>query len=484
MATAVNAVHGVSNAALLATYKTRFEELATTERKKDDLIQELLQQNERLATLLERFEDDLEREKNYARMSQKEIRDLKIQNNTAEDKLMSYPYIQVLIDGDGMMFNLDLLRKKKEGGSEAAALLLQDIRETVRARREDLCIKGDFDIRALVFANLEGLSKTLVKANLLNPGDLQQFFIGFTQRLEHVNFIDVGYGKEMADSKIRGEFLFHLKDPRCRLILFGGSHDNGYAPFLKTCTATSPDYPIWLLEGPPTAREITAMNLPSYRFDRIFSKESQNEMTSGAGNSPPTPPAVLTPTSNGTLNMQAGGGGGSNGSGSSDYRFSYASAAVAPSPITLARPASIKYNTSPTMESAKTITISGNGTTIAPRGVQHSMVPSADAERVNYIKNLNPRACNNFYLKGSCYQQPCQYSHKYKLSPEDVRTLKYIIERSKPCQQYRKKGFCDDEKCYYGHQCPFKSKYEAATDRPCSNVHCRFCAGDEQMMGY
>ncbi|KAJ6259085.1 hypothetical protein Dda_5982 [Drechslerella dactyloides] len=479
---AAHAVHGPSAAALLATYRTRFEELAQTEGKKDKLIEDLIQQNDKLAIMLERYEDDLEREKGFARMSQKEIRDLKLQNATADDKLMSYPYIQVLIDGDGMMFNLDLMRKKKDGGSEAAELLIQDIRETVRARREELCIKGDFDIRVLVFANLDGLSRTLVKANLLSPGDLQQFFVGFTQRLEHVNFIDVGYGKEMADSKIRGEFLFHLKDPRCRLIFFGGSHDNGYAPFLKTCTATSPDYPIWLLEGPPTAREITALNLPGYRYDRVFSKESQNELTSSG--SPISPPAVLTPTSQGTLNMQAG----SSTSGSGDYRFSYASAAVAPSPITVARPTSIKYNTSPTMEPSKTITVSGSGTTTnsndGPRGIQHSMVPSADAERVNYIKNLNPRACNNFYLRGSCYNQPCSYSHKYKLRAEDVRTLRYIIERSKPCQQYKKKGFCDDEKCYYGHQCPFRSKFEAAADKPCSNSHCRFCQTEEQLHGY
>ncbi|KAF3909908.1 hypothetical protein ABW21_db0209797 [Orbilia brochopaga] len=482
MATTASAVHGMSNAALLATYKSRFDELSATEQKKDDLITELLRQNEQLAKLLERFEYDLEREKGFARLSQKEMRDLTEQKNLAEEKLTSYPYIQVLIDGDGMMFNLDLMRKKKEGGSEAAELLLQDIRETVRARREELGIKGDFDIRALVFANLDGLSKTLVKANLLSPGDLQQFFIGFTQRLENVNFIDVGYGKEMADSKIRGELLFHMKDPRCRLMFFGGSHDNGYAPFLKNCTATSPDKPIWLLEGPPSAREIAAMNLPGYRFDRIFSKDSQNEMTSAAGNSPPTPPAILSPTTNGALNAHAG----SNRGGAADYHFSYASAAVAPSPITMTRPTSINYNsTSPTMESAKTITIGGSGTSKQQRGVQHTMVPYADAERVNYLKSLNPRACNNFYLRGACFQSPCAYSHKYRLTPEDERTLKYMIERSKPCQQLQKKGFCDDEKCYYGHQCPFKTKADMAADRPCGNTFCRFCQYDDSMVsGY
>ncbi|KAK6363676.1 hypothetical protein TWF730_001096 [Orbilia blumenaviensis] len=473
------AVYGLSNNALLQTYKIRFEELAETERKKDELIMELLEQNERLAGLLERVEDDLEREKNFARLSQKEIRDLRSQFGNAEDKLMSYPYIQVLIDGDGMLFHLDLLKKKKEGGSEAAELLLSEIREVVRSKREELNIKGEPDIRALVFANLDGLSKALVKSNLLKQGDLQQFFTGFTQRLEHVNFIDVGYGKEMADSKIRGEFLFHLKDPRCRLILFGGGHDNGYAPFLKTCTATNPNYPIWLLEGPPMAREIASLNLTSQRLHDLFATESQSEMING---SPVPAPVVLTPTT-GSINGHANGSVSGSVTYDSPREFSYATAAVSAPPPGLIRPTSIQYNSSPVSESPKTITISGSGTSISnnnyPRGIQHTMVPSADAERVNYIKNLNPRACNNFFLRGACYSQPCPYSHKYKLSKDDVKTLKYIIERSKPCQQFKRRGFCEDEKCYYGHQCPFRTNVEEVNDERCSNHYCRFCQDDD-----
>ncbi|KAK6356432.1 hypothetical protein TWF718_000791 [Orbilia javanica] len=468
--------HGPSNTSLLQSYKRRFEELTETEKKKDELISELLQQNEHLSDLLERTGDELEREKSFAHRSQKKIRDLEAQVGDVENKLNSYPYVQVLIDGDGMLFHLDLLKKKKDGGSEAAELLLSEVRDLVRSNRDDLCIKGDFEIRALVFANLEGLSKTLVKSNILKQGDLQQFFVGFTQRLEQVNFIDVGYGKEMADSKIRGEFLFHLKDPRCRLILFGGGHDNGYAPFLKTCTATNPNYPIWLLEGPPTAREISSMNLPSQKLHDVFSKDSQNEITNG---SPVQANAILTPT---TSSLNGYGNGSTGGSVTYDapQKFSYASAAIS-APPGLIRPTSIHYNSSPVQETAKTITISGSGTSTTsnyPRGIQHSMVPSADAERVNYIKCLSPRACNNFYLRGACYSQPCPYSHKYKLSPEDVKTLKYIIERSKPCQQLKKRGFCEDEKCYYGHQCPFKTNAEAAGEGRCSNSYCRFCQED------
>ncbi|KAF3939456.1 hypothetical protein ABW19_dt0203740 [Dactylella cylindrospora] len=216
------------------------------------------------------------------------------------------------------------------------------------------------------------------------------------------------------------------------------------------------------------AREVASMNLPSYACSNLFSKETQEEL--GGGSSPISPPAVLTPTSssmNGLTN------------GSSDSKFSYASAATAPLPGAT-RPVSIKYNSSPVLETSRTITISGSGSTVAnaPRGFPHTMVASADSERANYIKSLNPRACNNFYLRGSCYNQPCPYSHKYKFTQDDIRTLKYIIERSKPCQQFKKRGYCEDEKCYYGHQCPFRTNSDLAADERCKNYNCRFCDDD------
>lgn len=37
-----------------------------------------------------------------------------------------------------------------------------------------------------------------------NPEDLREFTLGFTQGKASFDFIDVGHGKERADSKIRG----------------------------------------------------------------------------------------------------------------------------------------------------------------------------------------------------------------------------------------------------------------------------------------
>ncbi len=55
------------------------------------------------------------------------------------------------------------------------------------------------------YANLSGLSKHF-KERGIHPSDTAQFWIGFTQRFPFMDFVDLGFGKELADNKIRGKF--------------------------------------------------------------------------------------------------------------------------------------------------------------------------------------------------------------------------------------------------------------------------------------
>jgi hypothetical protein len=58
---------------------------------------------------------------------------------------------------------------------------------------------------AKVCANITGLSKAMRRdGSLGNPDDLRDFTLGFTQGKASFDFIDVGHGKERADSKIKG----------------------------------------------------------------------------------------------------------------------------------------------------------------------------------------------------------------------------------------------------------------------------------------
>ena len=91
--------------------------------------------------------------------------------------------------------------------------------------------------------------------SLEQDSDLKDFSLGFTQGPTSFDFVDVGYAKERADMKIKGEpqtasvrlrferprstdenpaeaTKWHLRNVNCKQIVLGISHDSGYAPFL------------------------------------------------------------------------------------------------------------------------------------------------------------------------------------------------------------------------------------------------------------
>jgi len=121
----------------------------------------------------------------------------------------------VLIDGDGMIvsicsliagytnillqFNENLIRQGIEGGKQAANLLRNSVLEHCSELTDEI------EIMAKVCANITGLSKAMRRdGSLDNPDDLRDFTLGFTQGKASFDFIDVGHGKERADSKIKG----------------------------------------------------------------------------------------------------------------------------------------------------------------------------------------------------------------------------------------------------------------------------------------
>jgi len=56
-----------------------------------------------------------------------------------------------------------------------------------------------------VFASVERLAKTFTEGGLIKTSSVfRQFTVGFTDPChEHVDFVDVGEGKEMADEKLK-----------------------------------------------------------------------------------------------------------------------------------------------------------------------------------------------------------------------------------------------------------------------------------------
>ena len=119
------------------------------------------------------------------------------------------PFVLVLIDGDGMIFEDSLIREGELGGKEAAAVLWNGIKDHVHDTLPD--IPSDCRIVTRIYANMKGLSETCWKAGLVDkPSLIEEFYRGFTGSKILFDFIDVGPGKDRADEKINGNSTLSL----------------------------------------------------------------------------------------------------------------------------------------------------------------------------------------------------------------------------------------------------------------------------------
>lgn len=67
----------------------------------------------------------------------------------------------------------------------------------------------ELDVLVRAFASVSRLGATLERGGRLkNVGQLREFAAGFSCRQPFFDFVDVGFGKERADMKIRGEIPF------------------------------------------------------------------------------------------------------------------------------------------------------------------------------------------------------------------------------------------------------------------------------------
>lgn len=122
-------------------------------------------------------------------------------------------------------------------GRSGGRLAAQKLTEAIRQHSSF----DQYQLHVWVFVNKRGLSDTLKKCNKKDAADgLDAFILGFNQAAERFVMVDVGDGKEMVDSKIKGQFeiarhttmnieqeVVHLEDeaksPQTFKIIFGGT---------------------------------------------------------------------------------------------------------------------------------------------------------------------------------------------------------------------------------------------------------------------
>jgi hypothetical protein len=199
-------------------------ELAETSLKLQDFHLQHAKQQETLAEVLEKYETLIE---SYKRLKSdyEEERDSRERYKQMARGQERNPFVLVLVDGDGYIFDDDLVSNGAEGGQRAAQLLNETIVSSLRTRGLENC-----RIMVRVYSNLAGLSKTLSKIKLCGAEkrSLASFAANFTRSNELFDFVDAGELKENADSKIRALFRQFVDNTQCRHIYFAGCHDVGY----------------------------------------------------------------------------------------------------------------------------------------------------------------------------------------------------------------------------------------------------------------
>lgn len=109
-------------------------------------------------------------------------------------------FVVLLVDGDGAKFSDDLLKDSVSGAQRAA----ENTRKAIRSYLHEEGLSDDVTIIVRIFAHLKGLAKALADSEVI-PGPERMFIFAekLTNSYAEIDFVDVGKGKENADSKIR-----------------------------------------------------------------------------------------------------------------------------------------------------------------------------------------------------------------------------------------------------------------------------------------
>ncbi|QRV98897.1 hypothetical protein RhiJN_26916 [Ceratobasidium sp. AG-Ba] len=365
----------------------RFQELANSQK---DLIADA----EREVTVWKNAHRNCDSE--IAALKQ-EIAALKRGKNTSQTD-GSNPLLLCLIDGDGCIFNENLLMLGAEGGRDAAFRLRQHI-ITHYGSNQDLLVH--------IFFNREGLGKTLKSFLGIQPGTFSAFITGFNTASPLMSMLDVGAGKEAADAKIREQMRIFVRFPHVKKIYFGGGHDNGYTNNLAAIHNEGfLDKVVLLQSYTQLAAEIKALGLPCLGNNGVFLAQklsSKTASTAHLNSNAPSPAPVINRTRSGSK---------------------------APTPSVPAPP---------------------------PPPSGKIKVPTGKNYKANVatLKVVKPRACNHYYLtrKGCPVGTLCPYGHEYEFSPEMIADLRDLVKQN-PCLITVKGQECTDEECPFAHLCP------------------------------
>ncbi|KAF6753138.1 hypothetical protein DFP72DRAFT_903430 [Ephemerocybe angulata] len=343
--------------------------------------------------------------------------------------------IVVLVDGDGAIFDLDLISEGLSGGHKAASKLSETIKKQYSNRTH-------LELSVHVFLNKHGLATKFARIKRMDARNkLNEFVVGFNQASERFVMADVGYAKEGADAKIKAFLEAEIRLPQTETVIFAGCHDNGYVTALRSHITSGFEHKLTLLQSyDDFAVGIKDLNLPVLAIPGLFIRDNLDLLETPAATytdlpPPSTPSPVPQPLPTQTPRHRE----------RSRKRADSRAESVASG-----------YE-QPSDQTGPSNGENGGGLQ-NPTGMQINPALPLHAQK--------PQICVNHYLvPGGCkFQRGCKFSHFYELTPSQLDQLR-AKSKGYPCTNILKGQTCHfGDSCIYGHKCQYsvRCKYKKA----------------------
>ncbi|KAI8635615.1 hypothetical protein F5Y19DRAFT_461203 [Xylariaceae sp. FL1651] len=264
-------LNGREPAGVAADATNRLNVYQQLDSERNSLFQAMIQKIEIDAKRIADLELDLDDQKKSRAQYQSKALNLEIDMQRWTQRLNSGSFVVVLIDGDGAKFRDEFLRDHEHGAAKAAWKLKEAVKEAGYGY--------DTPILVRVYANLNDLAKSLRLSGVIDYDDSMRLFAEqFTNTHADFDFINVGKGKENADSKIRRLLDHYHRNAQCQKIFAACCHDNGYLHDLRQY-AGALDNRITLVETTPAEPGFKSLEFPIVRFDGVFRSEPLNNET-------------------------------------------------------------------------------------------------------------------------------------------------------------------------------------------------------------
>ncbi|KAL7285296.1 hypothetical protein ACG7TL_000391 [Trametes sanguinea] len=343
------------------------------------------------------------------------------------------PLILCLIDGDGNIFSADLIKQGQAGGRQAAALLTKGLTDYLASiDPSDASVPaGRGQVWLTIYCNKSGLVETLTGNAVCTVEEFEAFVLGFNQSSPLFSIVDVGNGKEAADSKIKECLRVFTRFPQTSKVFFGGAHDNGYTSTLNLLQNEGLLDKVVLLKGyKDLAHEINSLNLPELEIDGIFI--TKKLYTNGTKKAAAAAAAAISATK------------------PASKPASLSSITSSPKSVNSPKPSKQPalqqvQEAEKARSKAGTPVTNGKGT---PGKKPRALDPTQP------LHKQKPPPCNFHYLAKCHNGDRCRYEHHYILTPEQVTELRVNAKRW-PCPAINNGHQCTlGDNCIMSHHCP------------------------------